>query len=599
MTPPEPGYLVDLPAPQEGTLHARMFELDLIEFTAPLLPARGTVFVDVAAAGQLAAAGRVVLRSSRAVDDFSAPLGRGVEVRAFARMKPVLEIGLAPLGLKSLDADIEPLPIVMDVFAPEGVVLWSAPHSEMPHPEMELGELARLDLAVEKSTADSQAALDVATPEPPETLMEFGELAQLDMAAEKSTAVPPHSEPPAAMTESVPRPEAAEPAEAPTPSPQESLPPAPPEPPWMPMAVEVILAGRGRPVQVFSTPLFPTNSVRIPRTGAMPLRPVIVLGALPEAPAPKSTEAVASDKPPVSIKSAIDQAAPPPAPTQAARRAPVKSVSGRPVTSKPDASVAEPAAAAPVPSPVASPAPSPAASPVPPIDLRMDLGLPSLQLHTRDTFWTRLPGAAKIVVAALLVLALSGLVYLATNGGKATASTAGHLAVPATPTAPVIDAVWLADWAPDADAKRGRRVSILRGSMALTDYRVEFQSQIESKALGWVYRATDPKNYYVNRLEIVKAGLESKIALVRFAVLGGKEQSRAQHSLNIAARPDTLYKIRFEAVKDHFSTWIGDQKVDEWSDDHLKSGGVGMYSENGESISMKGSVNVIPLVNGR
>ena len=200
----------------------------------------------------------------------------------------------------------------------------------------------------------------------------------------------------------------------------------------------------------------------------------------------------------------------------------------------------------------------------------------------------------------MVVLAVSGLVYLATSGGQATANTAAKNAAPSVPQvqqmSPVTDMVWLADWAPDTDAKRGRRISILRGSMPLSDYRVEFQSQIETKALGWVYRAKDAKNYYVNRLEIVKAGLDPKIALVRFAVLDGEEQPRAQLPLNIAVRPDTLYKIRFEALKDRFQTWINDQKIDEWGDDHLKSGGIGMYSEKGESISMKGSVSVIPLV---
>ena len=61
-------------------------------------------------------------------------------------------------------------------------------------------------------------------------------------------------------------------------------------------------------------------------------------------------------------------------------------------------------------------------------------------------------------------------------------------------------------------------------------------------------------------------------------------------------RIDTLYRIRFDAVGDRFTTYVQDQKVDEWSDDRLKTGGIGLYSERGEPMSRKGSVNVVPLV---
>jgi hypothetical protein len=39
-----------------------------------------------------------------------------------------------------------------------------------------------------------------------------------------------------------------------------------------------------------------------------------------------------------------------------------------------------------------------------------------------------------------------------------------------------------------------------------------------------------------------------------------------------------------------------DQKIDEWTDSRISSGGVGLYSESGESLSMKGGLNVVPLV---
>ncbi len=130
----------------------------------------------------------------------------------------------------------------------------------------------------------------------------------------------------------------------------------------------------------------------------------------------------------------------------------------------------------------------------------------------------------------------------------------------------------------------------------MTDYRLSFEAQIENKALGWIYRAKDPKNYYVNKLEIVKPGLDPTVALVRFAVIDGEEQPRAQFPLSLPVHIDTLYKIRFDAVGNQFTTYVQDQKVDEWTDDRIKTGGIGLYNERGESKSVKGGVNVVPLM---
>jgi hypothetical protein len=101
--------------------------------------------VDAAAVGQLASAGRIVLGTARAVNDSIALRGRGAEVREFARLMPVLEISLASVGL-TLDAVIEPLPIKVAVCAPGTVVMGYEPQRDFPEPEIELGELARLDL---------------------------------------------------------------------------------------------------------------------------------------------------------------------------------------------------------------------------------------------------------------------------------------------------------------------------------------------------------------------------------------------------------------------------------------------------------------------
>ena len=55
--------------------------------------------------------------------------------------------------------------------------------------------------------------------------------------------------------------------------------------------------------------------------------------------------------------------------------------------------------------------------------------------------------------------------------------------------------------------------------------------------------------------------------------------------------------VKFSTDGDHFTTWVQDQKVDDWTDARLKTGGVGLYSDRGESRNLKnGSLRVAPLV---
>jgi hypothetical protein len=153
---------------------------------------------------------------------------------------------------------------------------------------------------------------------------------------------------------------------------------------------------------------------------------------------------------------------------------------------------------------------------------------------------------------------------------------------------------WIDDWANSAKSKR--HISLLSGSAKLSDYRLEFQAQIETKAIGWIFRGLNPRNYYVTKLEIVTPGLEPTIALVHFAVVDGQDENRVVVPLPMKVRVDTTYKIRFDAIGNHFTTWVQDQKIAEWTDSRFGSGGVGFLSERDEKAAMQGAVNVVPLV---
>ena len=227
-----------------------------------------------------------------------------------------------------------------------------------------------------------------------------------------------------------------------------------------------------------------------------------------------------------------------------------------------------------------------------------DLGLPRLNLQSSPGFWAQLPAVAKIGIAVVLVAIVGGLIAFTSKGGGAavTAANGSTGTVVVGSPLPIGDAGWITDWGADPGVRRSRTISVLRSSQTLNDYRIEMQGQIETKAIGWVFRAADPKNYYVTKIEIVKPGLEPTVALVRFAVINGEEQVRAQLPLPMKVRRDTMYKIRFDAVGSHFTTYVQDEKVDEWTNDQVKTGGVGLYSERGEVATLKGGMSVLPLL---
>jgi hypothetical protein len=222
--------------------------------------------------------------------------------------------------------------------------------------------------------------------------------------------------------------------------------------------------------------------------------------------------------------------------------------------------------------------------------------MPSLRMEATESAWSKLSMGVKIGVAAALVLALAGIGYVVTRGnGKSTTEAPVATQAPAAVATGVpISGGWIEDWA--NVAKSNRRISLLSGSVKLSDYRMEFQAQIETKAVGWVFRGLNPRNYYVAKLETIKPGLEPTVALVHFAVVDGQDEKRVSVPLPMKLRVDTTYKIRFEAMGTHFSAWVQGQKIDEWTDNRFGSGGVGLFSEKDEHSALQGIVNVVPLV---
>ncbi|MBI3470340.1 MAG: hypothetical protein HY013_03175 [Candidatus Solibacter usitatus] len=142
---------------------------------------------------------------------------------------------------------------------------------------------------------------------------------------------------------------------------------------------------------------------------------------------------------------------------------------------------------------------------------------------------------------------------------------------------------WSKDWSYDqAGFLRPGKIGLLRQSMPLTNYRMEFLGQIERKSLGWVFRASDPDNYYAAKITITKPGPLPTADLVRFAVTAGQPGPRSSVSLPFSIRNDTIYQVQMEVKGDSFSARVNGQMVDAWTDNRFRTGGVGFMSEQGD-----------------
>lgn len=152
---------------------------------------------------------------------------------------------------------------------------------------------------------------------------------------------------------------------------------------------------------------------------------------------------------------------------------------------------------------------------------------------------------------------------------------------------------WAKSWSYDpAGFVRPGRLALLDGTRSLADYRFEFSAEIGRKAVGWVFRATDSRSYYATKLIEMKRGSQSEFFIVRYAVIGGREQSKRQMPLPLSGSMKSLHRVREEVRGDAFTTYVDDQVVDTWADSSLARGGVGFFSDAGEIAYIR-SVDVV------
>lgn len=125
-------------------------------------------------------------------------------------------------------------------------------------------------------------------------------------------------------------------------------------------------------------------------------------------------------------------------------------------------------------------------------------------------------------------------------------------------------------------------LALFRPSLGFEDYRLEFLAQIESKSVGWVFRAQDEKNYYAMKVTVLEPGPRPIVGVVRYPVIEGKRHKAVQAPIPVMFHNNMPYRVQLEVRGNRFTTMLEGQVVDRWTDDRIRAGGVGFFSDAGE-----------------
>jgi hypothetical protein len=197
----------------------------------------------------------------------------------------------------------------------------------------------------------------------------------------------------------------------------------------------------------------------------------------------------------------------------------------------------------------------------------------------------------KIALGVVALAAIGGVALWQYNNASAGPKVpAGKAAVSGVETfgAVVGEAGWSTDWATDLQGKRLRQLSFYRPTMQISDYRVEFEAEVEYKAVSWIVRASNTKNYYVLKLNRTGPGAYN---LLRFPVVNSKQGAVVEKELPFPTRVGMVFRVRTDVVGNQFSVSMQDKLVDEWTEKGLPAGGFGVANEGVE----RGQVRTIQV----
>lgn len=142
------------------------------------------------------------------------------------------------------------------------------------------------------------------------------------------------------------------------------------------------------------------------------------------------------------------------------------------------------------------------------------------------------------------------------------------------------------DWSCSSVGAEPGVLRLWKESFDLSDYDFSFHARLKVKAIGWAFRAADAGTFYGMKITVAGAGHELVSHLEHFVRERGKELSRNSMPLPMMLNEGADCHVQVRVRGSRFTTTIDGQVVDMWTDDGLKSGGIGFFSEAGESSTI-------------
>ena len=197
-----------------------------------------------------------------------------------------------------------------------------------------------------------------------------------------------------------------------------------------------------------------------------------------------------------------------------------------------------------------------------------------------EGFFSRMPGWQKTAAAVVLIgVAVAAWAVPAFNRNARQPKVSAVMQTSAT----MGPESWETDSSGDtAGIARRRVISLYKPARTKRNYIFEFTGHVEQRAMGWVFRMKDPRNYYCLKLEHTGNGTGTAVQLVKFAVVNGEEQPHRLVSIAepiVAGQP---VRIRLDVRGQNFSTQVNGRPVDVWIDNQIAEGTVGFSNESGE-----------------
>ena len=339
----------------------------------------------------------------------------------------------------------------------------------------------------------------------------------------------------------------------------------------------------------------PASKAVQPPQAAKPEKPVETAKTKPAVPPKPATPAKPQTAPPQATQQA--KPAEPGKATEPAKPAEVAKPDKAPELAK--TQTAEPKPALPQPAKVEKPAPQ---APIPgPRETPKSVPSPeAVGPNFGAVVNTSMFGSLKVKLGIAAIVAVISIgAYFLFAGKSAKAPASAQISTDGVgPSIMLAQGGWVEGWAGDPTGLHAeRQITIYRPSLKLSDYRIEFEGQIETKSIGWVFRAADPENYYAMKLVLASPELPLQVALYKYLVLKGRQVQVGRVPIDVPVKNDTVFKIRVDVRGPKFSTSVQGQPVDVWTDDQLKSGGVGFLNERGERGKIK-TVSLFYLTGG-